>query len=142
AESLGFRGQLTLDFPGATTGDNSGIYPDEILERNIIVTTSSTAFRDCTINIAPGRYNLRFFCSSIATRDPAAYMKIRLVVDETTIDVPIPAGYTSKENLTDWLEQEITVPASGSFRLLWGIEDVAESGYFACPLNIVEIEVL
>ena len=127
---------------GATTGDGSGIYPDEILERNIIVSTNSTAFRDCTINLPAGRYNLRFFCSSIATRDPAAYMKIRLVVDETTIDVPIPAGYTSKENLTDWLEQEITVPASGSFRLLWGIEDVAESGYFACPLNIVEIEVL
>lgn len=125
---------------GAITGDNSGIYPDEILERNIIVTTSSTAFRDCTVNIAPGRYNLRFFCSSITARDPAAYMKIRLVIDENTTEVSIPSGYTSKNNLTDWLEQEITVPVSGNFRLLWGIEDVAESGYFACPLNIVEIE--
>ena len=127
---------------GATTGDNSGIYPDEIMERNIIVSTSSTAFRDCTINLPAGRYNIRLFCSSIAVRDPIAYMKIRLIVNETTIDVPIPSGYTSKDNLMGWLEQEITVPISGSFRLLWGIENASESVYFACPLNIIEIEEL
>lgn len=125
---------------GATTGNNSGFYPDEILERNIIVTTSSTAFRDCTVNITPGRYILRFFCSSITARDPAAYMKIRLITGDLTIDVPIPTGYTPKDNLTNWLEQEIAVPSTGSFRLLWGIENVAEAGYFACPLNLVEIE--
>lgn len=72
-------------------------------------------------------------------------MSIQLIIgegeSEVVTTVVIPENYTVINNLSEWLEQEITVPASGEFKLNWGIKD-AGGTYYACPLNLVEIEEL
>ena len=130
---------------GASTGNDSGMYPDEILEHNTVLASNSTAYRSCLIRIPAGRYRIRLFCSTIFIRESTPKMSIQLIIGEGEAEVVttvvIPENYTVINNLSEWLEQEITVPASGEFKLNWGIKD-AGGTYYACPLNLVEIEEL
>ena len=54
---------------GLTTGDNSGIYPDEILERNICTSANTEKYREYKIDIPAGTYKVRLFCSTISRAD-------------------------------------------------------------------------
>lgn len=130
---------------GASTGNDSGMYPDEFLEHNTVLSSNSTAYRSCLIRVPAGRYRIRLFCSTIFIRESTPKMSIQLIIgegeSEVVTTVVIPENYTVINNLSEWLEQEITVPASGEFKLNWGIKD-AGGTYYVCPLNLVEIEEL
>lgn len=123
---------------GVTTGDNSGRYPDVVLEKFVRYQSSPTGFgyRDAKISIAPGNYKIRLFCSTTNVPDPSKYMKIRTVVDGVD-NFFSTTGFTPLNNADVWLEQNITVGESGEFSLQWGLDTPV--GWNAMPLNIIEI---
>lgn len=126
---------------GAVTGDGGGFYPDDILKNNVVVSSNSTAVRSCLIKVSPGTYRIRIYCSTVYDRESVTFMSIQLVTGDgdgaIVHDVAIPEGYTPKNNLTEWLEAQVEVPASG-VTLNWGIKD-SGGAYYVCPLNIVEM---
>ena len=125
---------------GASTGDNSGIYPDEILERNVCTASGSEKYRENKIEgIAPGNYKVRIFCSTIHSSVNVSKSTWKLSVDGTETVFTTPDGFTPKDNLTTWLEQTITIGENG-FSILWGIN--SSTSYIFVPLNIIEIEKL
>ncbi|MEQ3235756.1 hypothetical protein [Bacteroides cellulosilyticus] len=125
---------------GASTGDNSGIYPDEILERNVCTASGSEKYRENKIEgIAPGNYKVRIFCSTIHSSVNVSKSTWKLSVDGTETEFTKPEGFTPKDNLTTWLEQTITIGENG-FSILWGVN--SSTSYIFVPLNIIEIEKL
>lgn len=125
---------------GASTGDNSGIYPDEILERNTCTASGSEKYRENKIEgIAPGNYKVRIFCSTIHSSVNVSKSTWKLSVDGTETEFTKPEGFTPKDNLTTWLEQTITIGENG-FSILWGVN--SSTSYIFVPLNIIEIEKL
>ena len=125
---------------GASTGDNSGIYPDEILERNVCTASGSAKYRENKIEgIAPGNYKVRILCSTISSSVNVSKSTWKLSVDGIETVFTTPDGFTPKDNLTVWLEQTITVGDNG-FSILWGVN--SSTSYIQVPLNIIEIEKL
>lgn len=128
---------------GATTGDDSGMYPDSVLEKYARYNgfpQNTYGHRTASVHLPPGTYRLRLFCSLNSTyKNSTEFMKVQTVVDGVANVFELPDGYDVIGNLTRWLEQEITVPESGTFELQWGMEN-ATKGWMEVPLNIMEIE--
>ena len=125
---------------GASTGNNSGIYPDEVLEHNICTGGNSEKYREFKIEgLSAGTYKIRLFCSTINAATDAARSKWKVSVSSAETVFLLPTDFNPKNNLTQWLEQTVEVGEDG-FSILWG---VASSGsYIYVPLNIIEIEKL
>lgn len=121
---------------GLTTGDNSGIYPDEILERNICTSANTEKYREYKIDIPAGTYKVRLFCSTISRAD-ADRSTYKLSVGGTETLFEKPAGFVLNSNLSTWLEQTITVGNDG-FNILFGVN--SSGAYIAVPLNIIEVQ--
>lgn len=123
---------------GASTGNNSGIYPDEVLEHNICTGGNSEKYREFKIEgLSAGTYKIRLFCSTINAATDAARSKWKVSVSSAETDFLLPTDFNPKNNLTQWLEQTVEVGEDG-FSILWG---VASSGsYIYVPLNIIDIE--
>lgn len=128
---------------GATTGDDSGIYPDIVMEKYVRYNgfpQNTYGHRTASIHLPPGTYRLRLFCSLNSNyKNSTEFMKVQTVVDGVANMFELPEGYDVIGNLTQWLEQEITVPESGVFELQWGMEN-ATKGWMEVPLNMIEIE--
>lgn len=125
---------------GASTGDNSGVYPDEVLEHNICTSGNSKKYRNRKIVIPAGTYKVRIFCSTIhSTGSDASRDVWKLSVGDVETEFVKPEGFVPKDNLTVWLEQTIEVGEDG-FNILWGIS--SSGSYIQVPLNIIEIEKL
>jgi len=123
---------------GASTGNNSGIYPDEVLEHNICTGGNSEKYREFKMEgLSAGTYKIRLFCSTIQANSGAERSKWKVSVDSVETDFLLPTDFNPKNNLTQWLEQTVEVGEDG-FSILWG---VASSGsYIYVPLNIIDIE--
>lgn len=130
--------------PGATTGDDSGIYPDAIIEKDVLIMRTGTE-EDFTIycealisGLLPGRYKIRLY-NSLKSTDTSltATAKYQIVVGDTATDFTFPEGYDIRNNLTQWIEQEVTV--DNSFLLRWGRKE-GKTGTHRYPVNIIEIE--
>lgn len=128
---------------GQVTGDDSGIFPDDVLLRAIRYNgnpTNTYGYRRVQITLDPGHYNLRLFMSLNKTqKDGSKFLKIQTIIDDVTTDFTIPEDYSLSGNLTRWLEQEIHITESGKFELRFGFENVT-IGWVPCPLNVMEIE--
>lgn len=137
---------MALTSKGAITGDNSGIYPDDVMMHNISCGANQVEFagyRDIHFEIPAGSYKLRLFCSSVFNRDDRGKLKYQVVfnagtADETTRDFVIPENFTAVNNLTDWLEMDLVV-LEGGVNLRWCSFNTGGS-FIQCPLNIIEIE--
>ena len=140
-DSVNFNEDIRVG--GATTGDDSGMYPDSVLEKYVRYNgfpQNTYGHRTASIHLSPGTYRLRLFCSLNSTyKNSTEFMKVQTVVDGVANVFELPDGYDVIGNLTRWLEQEITVPESGMFELQWGMEN-ATKGWMEVPLNIIEIE--
>ena len=129
---------MTANTEGASTGDNSGIYPDEILEHNVCTGGNSEKYRENKIQgLDAGTYKVRIFCSTVSSSVSTIKSTWKLSVDGTETVFTTPDGFTPKDNLTTWLEQTITIGENG-FSILWGVN--SSTSYIFVPLNIIEIE--
>ncbi len=125
---------------GASTGDNSGIYPDEILEHNICTGSKSEKYRENKIGgLSAGTYKIRLFCSTIHADVDVSRSKWKISVNGVETDFLIPTDFTPKGNLTQWLEQTVEIGEDG-FSILWGV--TSSGSYIWVPMNIIEIEKL
>lgn len=131
--------------PGATTGDDSGIYPDAVIEKNILIMRSGAAEEDFTIycealigGLSAGKYRIRLY-NSLKSTDTSltATAKYQVVVGDIATDFTFPPDYDIRNNLTQWIEMEVTV--DNSFSLRWGRKE-GQTGTHRYPLNIIEIE--
>lgn len=123
---------------GVTTGDNSGPYPDVVLEKYVRYNGNPIGFgcRDAKISIPPGRYKIRLFCSITNARQSLGFVRIQVVVggEEKRFET---TGFSPLNNADVWLEQTVTIPGSGEFSLQWGLD--TPNSYIPMPLNIIEI---
>lgn len=123
---------------GASTGDNSGIYADEILEHNVCTVSNAEKYRENKIEgLVAGTYKVRIFCSTISANINIEKSSWKLSVGGSESDFIRPENFTPKDNLTNWLEQTIEVGEDG-FSIIWGV--TAAGGYVCVPFNIIEIE--
>ena len=69
---------------GATTGDDSGMYPDSVLEKYVRYNgfpQNTYGHRTASIHLSPGTYRLRLFCSLNSTyKNSTEFMKVQTVV--------------------------------------------------------------
>lgn len=88
--------------------------------------------------LLPGRYKIRLY-NSLKSTDTSltATAKYQIVVGDTATDFTFPEGYDIRNNLTQWIEQEVTV--DNSFLLRWGRRE-GGIGTHRYPVNIIEIE--
>lgn len=129
---------------GAITGDDSGVYPDAVLEKNVLIMRTGTeedftTYCEALISgLLPGRYKIRLY-NSLKSTDTSltATAKYQIVVGDTATDFTFPEGYDIRNNLTQWIEQEVTV--DNSFLLRWGRRE-GGIGTHRYPVNIIEIE--
>ena len=129
---------MTANTKGASTGDNSGIYPDEILEHNICTGGNSEKYRENKIEgLSAGTYKIRLFCSTIHASVDVSRSKWKISVNGVETDFLIPTDFTPKGNLTQWLEQTVEIGENG-FSILWGV--ISAGAFINVPLNIIEIE--
>jgi hypothetical protein len=123
---------------GASTGDNSGIYPDEILEHNICTGGNSEKYRENKIEgLSAAIYKIRLFCSTIHANVDVSRSIWKVSVDGVETDFLIPVGFTPKDNLTQWLERTVEIGENG-FSILWGV--TSAGAFINVPLNVIEIE--
>lgn len=123
---------------GASTGDNSGIYPDEILEHNICTGSNSEKYRENKIEgLSAAIYKIRLFCSTIHANVDVSRSIWKVSVDGVETDFLIPVGFTPKDNLTQWLERTVEIGENG-FSILWGV--TSAGAFINVPLNVIEIE--
>lgn len=123
---------------GASTGSDSGIYPDDILEHNVCTGGNKENWREIKFTgLAPGTYQVRLFCSTISNNADAERSAWKLSAGGTDTEFVKPEGYTSKNNLTEWLEQTVEVGEDG-FSIIWGV--LSSGSYVHVPLNVIEIE--
>ena len=86
---------------GASTGDNSGIYPDEILEHNICTGSNSEKYREFKFEgFSAGTYKIRLFCSTIHANSSSERSRWKVNVDGVETEFSIPAGFNPNNNLT------------------------------------------
>lgn len=126
---------------GAITGDNSGIYPDEVLRCNIAPGGNATTYKELYFTIPAKRYRIRMLANTIYTKDvtPALrylYVKGGGTDAEAITTFTLPQGGVIN-NISNWMELEVDVPADG-FSIRWGLEN--PSAWSVFPLNIIEIE--
>lgn len=123
---------------GASTGDNSGIYPDEILEHNICTGSNSEKYREFKFEgFSAGTYKIRLFCSTIHANSSSERSRWKVNVDGVETEFSIPTGFNPNNNLTQWLEQTVEVGENG-FSIFWGVN--SSGSYIYVPLNIIDIE--
>lgn len=123
---------------GASTGTDSGIYPDEILEHNVCTGGNKENWREIKFTgLASGTYRIKLFCSTIFNNADIVRSIWKLSVGGTDTEFVKPEGYTSKNNLTEWLEQTVEVGEDG-FSIIWGV--LSSGSYVYVPLNVIEIE--
>lgn len=123
---------------GASTGNNSGIYPDEILEHNICTGSNSEKYREFKFEgFSAGTYKIRLFCSTIRANSSSERSRWKVNVDGVETEFPIPTGFNTNNNLTQWLEQTVEVGENG-FSIFWGVN--SSGSYIYVPLNIIDIE--
>ena len=128
---------------GYITGDDSGIYPDNIIKHNARFNgnpTNGYGYRSVIIALSPGNYKLSLYMAyNSGNKDGSKFMKVQTVVDGVVDDFVIPEGYSYIDNSSTWLEKNITITELGQFELRWGIEN-SNIGWVAVPLNIIRIE--
>lgn len=130
--------------PGATTGDDSGIYPDAVLEKNVLIMRTGTeedftTYCEALISgLSAGKYKIRLY-NNLKSIDASltSTAKYQIVVGDIATDFTFPAGYDIRNNLTQWIEKEVTV--DDSFLLRWGRME-GKTGTHRYPVNIIEIE--
>ncbi len=124
---------------GVSTGNNSGIYLDSVIEHNICSggNGNTDAYRENKIVIPPGTYKIRIFCSTITSSVATSRSAWKLSVGGVVTEFVPPEGFTPYNNLNDWLEQTIDVGEDG-FSIIWGVK--SSGAYIQVPLNIIEIE--
>lgn len=127
---------------GATTGDDSGIYPDEIMEKAALVRAgfnTEWTYEEAALTLPAGRYKIRLFNSTIATLATTTnFCQYQIVTGDAITEFEKSSGYDVRNNLTQWLEQEITVNENIIPKLRFGVLPVNTWSF--CPLNIIEIE--
>ena len=130
--------------PGATTGDDSGIYPDAVLEKNVLIMRTGTeedftTYCEALISgLSAGKYKIRLY-NNLKSIDASltSTAKYQIVVGDIATDFTFPADYDIRNNLTQWIEKEVTV--DDSFLLRWGRME-GKTGTHRYPVNIIEIE--
>lgn len=130
--------------PGATTGDDSGIYPDAVIEKNVLIMRTGTeedftTYCEALIGgLSAGKYRIRLY-NSLKSTDASltSTAKYQVVVGNIAADFTFPPDYDIRNNLEQWIEREIEV--EDSFLLRWGRME-GKTGTHRYPLNIIEIE--
>lgn len=123
---------------GASTGDNSGIYPDEILEHNVCTGSNKEKYRNVKVEgLSAGTYKIKLLCSTINSNVDVSRSKWKISVNDVVTDFLIPTDFTPKNNLTQWLEQTVEIGENG-FNIIWGI--TSSGSFIWVPVNIIEIE--
>lgn len=130
--------------PGATTGDDSGIYPDAVLEKNVLIMRTGTeedftTYCEALISgLSAGKYKIRLY-NNLKSTDASltSTAKYQIVVGNVATDFTFPSGYDIRNNLEQWLELEVEV--EDSFLLRWGRME-GKAGTHRYPLNMIEIE--
>lgn len=124
---------------GYSTGTNSGIYPDAILERNIVAGDNKVfSYRELKIVIPAGRYKIKLLCNTIFNRYDKNKIRYGIKVVDTEYLYSLPSTYVYVNNVQELLELTVDVPESG-FNLQWGTGDTGGT-WMPVPLNVVEIE--
>lgn len=130
---------------GYITGDNSAIYPDEIIKRCIRYNgfpQNTYGYRRVGLNLNPGNYKLKLFMSlNQNQKDGSKFLKIQTIIDDEVRDFVIPEDYTFIGNTDTWLEQDVSITESKTLELRFGFENVT-IGWVPAPLNIIKIEEL
>lgn len=130
--------------PGATTGDDSGIYPDAVIEKNVLIMRTGTeedftTYCEALIGgLSAGKYRIRLY-NSLKSTDASltSTAKYQVVVGNIAADFTFSSDYDIRNNLEQWIEREIEV--EDSFLLRWGRME-GKTGTHRYPLNIIEIE--
>ena len=125
---------------GNITGNDSGIYPDSILERNIIVNTTTEVIREFTLAVPAGKYKVSLFASTIASiayTNPERQI-YKVTAGGITYDFPKPEGWNANGNLAVWLEKEVTADEDG-IKISLGSSSETRT---VTALNMVRIEKL
>jgi len=130
--------------PGATTGDDSGIYPDAVLEKNVLIMRTGTeedftTYCEALISgLSAGKYKIRLY-NNLKSIDASltSTAKYQIVVGDIATDYTFPSGYDIRNNLEQWVELEVEV--EDSFLLRWGRME-GKTGTHRYPLNMIEIE--
>lgn len=128
---------MVAETAGAITGDDSGMFPDAILQHNIAKGGNVEQYRNHHFSYPAGTYKIKLFCSTIFSREGTERSAYKISIDGIITDFPKPAGYTTQNNLSDWLELIVTIGENG-FDLFWGPN--SEGSYIHVPLNIISIE--
>jgi hypothetical protein len=130
--------------PGATTGDDSGVYPDAVLEKNVLIMRTGTeedftTYCEALISgLSAGKYKIRLYNSLKSTDASLTFTaKYQIVVGNIATDFIFPSSYDIRNNLEQWLELEVEV--EDSFLLRWGRME-GKTGTHRYPVNIIEIE--
>lgn len=126
-------------YKGAVTGDDSGLFPDAILEKNIIVRTNqaSPSGREFHVTVPAGQYKIRILCNTIDAGYSNARASYQVIIGETVHKFPISDAYTATNNMSDYLELSLDIP-EGGFNIQWGT--ATAGGWITIPLNVLEVE--
>lgn len=130
---------------GAITGNDSGIYSDDYLKYNTFAMKyAGVSAINFKLIIPSGNYKIRLFCSTISTNNkPMPQAHYYLITDgygtddEIKQEIGQPADYTYFNNTSQWIEADLSVPATGEFYLR--VETIAIGATVVAPLNIIEI---
>lgn len=131
---------------GAVTRNDSGPYPDEYLRNNTVALKwNGVVAIDFKFVIPAGRYRMRLFASTIyANSKPMPQGHYYIISSgygtesEVKTEIVQPAGFTYVNNLTDWLEIELTADGEFYFRA----ETISNGDTVVVPVNIIEIETI
>ena len=128
---------------GYVTGDDSGIYPDEIIKHLAYTGGNENyyTYRTASIEIEPGTYRISLYMSLKEGARQVNELKVQLISNEQIIDVPIPANFDLVGNKDTWLTQDIQVSSTGNFKIKWGKKS-SNSSWIMAPLNVIRIEEL
>ena len=114
---------------GAVTGDDSFDYPDIYMKRNqqMRIYSSGTAqYQYKFTSIAPGRYRVRLFASTIFDNDTATdkryYRMYTGYGTDNQVQYDFPQVSDIKDNISEWMVQEVTVTDDGELVLEFGLE--------------------
>ena len=130
----------SASYKGYVQGDNSGVYPDEVMEKNLVSGGNKDEYfpRNLQIEIPAGRYKVRLLCNTIYNRYDKNKFKYQLVVGGTEYPYAISDTYTFVNNMQEFIEQTIDIP-EGGFNLQWGSCN-AGGTFMVIPINVIEIE--
>lgn len=124
----------TAIFQGNVTGDNSGVYPDEVLKRNIFRATTLADFSHLDFSLPSGKYKISLFINTKQTI-PLGPEDVVYEIESSGVTQRFETKSSYVDNFNDLSSITIDIVDKAVFKL-WGVNPKS----LTPMLNAIEIE--